>query len=361
MSYSLLATVFGQDLTMTGTYPVLTYDLIMDALSNATSSLILSEVKGVHEGDYIALRANNESKIIYYGQIITIDTDTTSGLMTVSTNYIWNVLNSQILTTSKAGTSYEAHIKTLINKYSTATSSVLRDITVASNTPYQVTSSNGAGTSNFIDYLIRGFKLHNTVLSVDGIGQGLLDNGKPFFWPKISIKQETSTMNFSSDNWALNNWTVTDSKLLRGYANELWLINKDTADMENPVIMAKYWLQNDGLVVNRINDLVVQPTQVAIYMYDSTATDNPDNDSIGRANLGGNAYNHNIQFSVNLQNNFISLDQIKLGLQSTIYHQGKTYKSVLTGYELSSDSNQVRLTFGNLRFGKNDLISDTSN
>lgn len=360
MSYSLLATVFGQDLTMTGTYPALTYDLFFDALSNATSTVVIGQVSGIHEGDYIALKANNEAGVLYYGQIITIDTDTTSGLMTLSINYIWNVLNSQILVTNRSGESYEAHINALINRYSTATSGVLRDITVASNTPYQVTSSNGAQSTNFIDYLIRGFKLHNTVLSVDGIGQGQL-NGKPFFWPKISIKQVTDTMNFNSDNWAFNNWTVTDSRLLRGYANELWLIDKDTSDMENPTIMAKYWLQNDGVVVNQLNNNVYQPTQVAIYLYDKTATDNPDNDSIGRANLGGNSYNHNIQFSVSLDNNFIRLDQIKLGLQSTIFYQGRQYKSVLTSYEIASDSAQVRLTFGNLRFGKNDLISDTSN
>lgn len=361
MSYTLLGTVFGQDLTMTGTYPVLSYDLVFDAISNAASSVIINKVSGIHEGDYIALKANNEADVLYYGQIITVDTDTTSGLMTLSTNYIWNVLNSQILISNHGGNSYEAHIKAMISEYSTAISGVLRDITIATNTPYQVTSSNGTQTTNFIDYLIRGFKLHNTVLSINGIGQGLLASGKPFFWPKISIKQVTSTMNFNSDNWAFNDWTVTDSRLLRGYANELWIVDKTTADMENPTIMAKYWLQNDGVVVNQLNSNVYQPTQVAIYMYDKTATDNPDNDSIGRANLGGNVYNHNIQFSINLQNNFISLDKIKLGLQSNIYYQGRQYKSVLTRYELSSDSAQIRMTFGNLRFGKNDLISDNTN
>lgn len=126
--------------------------------------------------------------------------------------------------------------------------------------------------------------------------------------------------------------------------------------MENPTVLAKYWLQNDGVVVNQLNSNVYQPTQVSIYLYDKTATDNPDNDSIGRANLGGNSYNHNIQFSVNINNNFVAFSDLKLGLQSNIFYQDRIYKSILTGYEISSDSDDISLTFGNLRFGKKDLV-----
>ena len=276
--------------------------------------------------------------------------------MTLSSNFVWNVLNGEILVTNRTGSSYEAHLKALITKFSSAVTNVFRDITVSTNTPYEVTSSNGATNKNFIDYIIRGFKLHNVVIAATKIGQGTLTNGEPFFYPKIEIKQETDVMNFSDKIVSLRNWKVTDSRLLRGYANELWLVDKASTDMENPTVLAKYWLQNDGVVVNQLNSNVYQPTQVSIYLYDETATDNPDNDSIGRANLGGNSYNHNIQFSVNINNNFVAFSDLKLGLQSNIFYQDRIYKSILTGYEISSDSDDISLTFGNLRFGKKDLV-----
>lgn len=356
MSLSLLVTIFNQDLTISGTYPALGYSLMFDALSNQTSTVMLKSAPNIKEGDYIALRENNSDYVMYYGQIVTIDTDSMSGIMTLSSNFVWNVLNGDILVTNRTGISYEAHLKSLITKYSSAVTNVFQDITVSTNTPYEVTSSNGAANKNFIDYIIRGFKLHNTVIVANKIGQGTLTNGEPFFYPKIEINQETDVMNFSDKIASLNNWKVTDSRLLRGYANELWLVDKASTDMENPTVLAKYWLQNDGVVINQINNNVNQPTQVSIYLYDKTATDNPDNDSIGRANLGGNSYNHNIQFSVNINNNFVAFSDLKLGLQSNIFYQDRIYKSILTGYEISSDSDDISLTFGNLRFGKKDLI-----
>ncbi|WP_349551283.1 hypothetical protein [Leuconostoc pseudomesenteroides] len=50
------------------------------------------------------------------------------------------------------------------------------------------------------------------------------------------------------------------------------------------------------------------------------------------------------------------LDKVKLGLQSNIYYNQTSYKSVLSAYSLNSDSDTISLTFGNLRFGKADLF-----
>ena len=75
---------------------------------------------------------------------------------------------------SKSGDSYESHILKLTNNYinSNAGTNILnKSITNSTNTAFQVTSSDGISTSNFIDYLVRGFKLHNTVFEVTGIGQ----------------------------------------------------------------------------------------------------------------------------------------------------------------------------------------------
>ncbi len=57
-----------------------------------------------------------------------------------------------------------------------------------------------------------------------------------------------------------------------------------------------------------------------------------------------------------IDNNFMPLDKVKLGLQSNIYYNQTSYKSVLSAYSLNSDSDTISLTFGNLRFGKADLF-----
>ena len=108
MSLSLEITVFsGSDLTIRGTYPLFTYDIEMDALSNATTSLTVEKNKAIVIGDYVAIRPINSTTLMYYGQLITVDVDDTSKLMTLSSNYIWNVLNGDIIVGNKSGNSYE--------------------------------------------------------------------------------------------------------------------------------------------------------------------------------------------------------------------------------------------------------------
>lgn len=362
MSLSLLLTVFsGDTLTIRGTYTLLSYDLNMDALSNNTSSLVLAQEKAIKIGDLVAVRAVNSTTLMYYGQITTVDTDDTTNLMTLTTNYIWNLLNGDILVGNKSGSSYEAHLIKLAKKYidSNSSSNVLnKSLNNSTNTQFAVTSSE-VSTSNFIDYMIRGFKLHNVIVDVTDIGQGT-SNGVPFYYPKIDIHQVTDTWNIKNDVYDFNNWVVTDSRYLRGYNNELWIVDQAGTDMENPTILKKYWLQTDGTVTGSLNGNVSLPTQVQLYLYDKTQTDAPSYDSIASANLTANAYSHSIKFNVSMNNNFLPLSKIKLGLQSNIYYNGTPYKSVLSAYNISSSSDNISLTFGNLRFGKSDLFS-TSN
>lgn len=362
MSLSLQVTIFdGDDFSIKGTYPLLTYSLLMDAIANSTSSLSVEKNSLVTTGDYVAVKQIGNKKIFYYGQITTVDFNDTTNIMSLTANYIWNVLNGEIIVKSTSGSSYESHVLNLINRYidSSVSNSIIKySLTNSTNTEFAVTNSE-ISTSNLIDYMIRGFKLHNVIFDISDIGQGYV-NGKPFYYPKIDIHQNKDVWNFRNNIYDFMNWSVSDSRGLRGYNNELWIVDKASSDMENPTIMAKYWLQNDGSVVNAINDNVVKPTQVHVYLYDKTATDNPTNDKISQTELQGNTYSHSIQFSMPINNNFLPLEKLKLGLQSNIYYNTKSYKSVLTSYSLDSNSDTIALTFGNLRFGRNDLFSTTS-
>lgn len=369
MSLPLRATVFkSSDLTIRGIYPIMTYDLQMDALSNTTSTFVLNDQGASQKGDYIAVRIANSNTLLYYGQLTGVNMSDSSSSNTLTACYIWNALNGEIVVLGRSGQSYEVHIQKLILQYiSSNTGNIFsHSFSTSSNTSYTITTSGGISTSNFVDYLIRGFKLHNVVIGVKDIKQGM-SNGIPFYYPEIDIHQVTDSWNFKNNKYTFTNWSISDSRALRGYNNELRIIDKTSSNMEKTTTLSTYYLQEDGTVVNSLNSNVIQPTQVHVYLYDKTATDNPTYDSIASSELSGNSYSHDIKFSMPINNNFFPLSKLKLGLQSNIYYQkqanGKTsmttYKSILSGYSLSSDSDQMTVEFGNLRFGRNDSFSTT--
>lgn len=360
MILSLEITIFDCDtLFIKGTYPLSNYEINMDAMSNASSTFTIDKNKNILSGDYVAIKdVTNKLGVLYYGQITTVDNTQNINTETLTTNYIWNVLNGDIVVNSISGDSYEKHIIKLITNYIDSNKNVSimsYDIKNSTNTGFAVSSSDGISTSNFIDYLIRGFKLHNTFLTVSGIGEKSNSNGIVYY-PQFDFRQNTEIWNFKDDIYDFRDWQVTDSRYLRGYNNELWIVDKASNNVENPTILKKYWLQNDGSVVQSLTDKVSLPTQVQIYIYDKTATDNPTYDNIASSNLSGNTYSHSIKFSTPVDNNFLPFDKIKLGLQSNIYYEDNVYKSILSGYTISSSSNLINLTFGNLRFGRKDLF-----
>ncbi len=363
MSIALQATIFKPDLTIRGIYPVLTYSLVMDALQNSSSTFVLNDQGSSQLGDYIAIKIANTNTLLYYGQLTGVDMDESTNADTLTACDYRNALNGDIVVLGRSGTSYETHLQKLIAQYVASNTGNLfgRSVTTSTATAYAITTSDGITTSNFIDYLIRGFKLHNVVIAIKDLKQGM-SNGIPFYYPEFDIHQVTESWNFKNDIYAFTGWTVSDSRLLRGYNNELWIVDKATTNMESPTIMAHYYLQADGTVVSALNANVIQPTQVHIYVYDKTdsSVTSLSNLQIAQSELSGNTYSHDIQFSMPIDNNFFPLNKLKLGLQSKIYYNGKLYQSVLSGYSLSSDSDQLSLEFGNLRFGKTDLFSTNS-
>jgi len=347
------------NLTIKNSVPIKSYSISMDAISNDTSTIIVQKDNLINVGDYIAIKDLNTNSLLYYGQINTVDVNDLDDIVTISSNYIWNLLNGDIIVKNISAKSYEKHIITLIKQYIQSNIKVnplslyLKNST---NTEFSVSESDGITTINFIDYIIRGFKLHNVIFDITEIGVGI-NNGIPFYFPKIDIHQNTMELNIKNNIYDFVNWSVTDSRNIRGYNNELWIVDKNSIDMENPIILKKYWLKKNGSITESINDDVTLPTQVHIYLYDKSLPDNPSYLNIAQSELSGNSYSHNIQFSIPIKNNFISFDDLKLGLQSNIYYNNTVYKSILTGYSFNSDSDLILLNFGNLRFGKKDLFN----
>ncbi|OIM82987.1 hypothetical protein ATY00_10300 [Oenococcus oeni] len=104
---------------------------------------------------------------------------------------------------------------------------------------------------------------------------------------------------------------------------------------------------------------MVQPTQITISLFDKTATDNSTYAQIADQTLTGNEYSHQIIFSMPIENNFFSVEQLEIGLLATIVYNQTTYSSVLTAYEMSSSDDTISVTFGNLRNSLSDAFSSS--
>ncbi|WP_257610845.1 hypothetical protein [Oenococcus oeni] len=68
MSIPLQATILnGNNLQVKGIYPVLDYDLIYDYIDNSNSTFVLNDNGASSLGDYIAIRIQNSSNLLYFG------------------------------------------------------------------------------------------------------------------------------------------------------------------------------------------------------------------------------------------------------------------------------------------------------
>ncbi|KER96960.1 hypothetical protein [Oenococcus oeni] len=371
MSLPLQVTVLdASSLQIKGIYPALDYDLIYDYIDNSTSTFVLNDSGASQKGDYVAVKIQNTNTLLYFGMISDVQMADDANTNTLTAADIRNVLNGDIIVTAKTGTSRESHLIKLIKNYiaSTVSTNLLSfGLSNSTNTSFTLTNSDTIDTYNFVDYITRCFTLQNIVMDVKGLEKGTSSNGVPFYYPIIDIHKVSDTITLKNNIAAFAGWTVDDSRLLRGYANELWIVDQASADMENPTVLSRYWLQKDGTIVSSINSNVIQPTQVTISLFDKTATDNSTYAQIAADTLTGNEYSHQIQFPMPIQNNFFSVSQLEIGLLAKIYYvqtiNGKStttiYNSVLSAYEISSDSNEVTLTFGNLRFSAKDAFSSS--
>lgn len=215
MGLPLRATVFrSADLTIRGTHPLLSYNLQMDALSNATSTFSFNGSDVSQLGDYIAVKTASGNKMLYYGQITSVDESTDTSLTQVTANYIWNLFNGDIITKSYSGNNYELHLVSMLRRYfSSNNNRILTSLSSSTQTPFAITNSDGVTTSNFIDYMIRGFKLHNVVLDVIGIEKGT-SGGVPFYYPIFDVHQITDIWDFKNNKVVFTDWTVSDLSLI---------------------------------------------------------------------------------------------------------------------------------------------------
>ncbi len=334
------------------------YEIDSDYLSNNPSKFITIDNNAANLGDYVLAKEQGNSHFLYIGIIETIDADTD----TINARFAYELFDGDIIVTNKSGASYEQHLINLMSLYAGSSALSLfnlANISKTSDTPFAVTTTDGIKTYNLLSYLIRGFKLHGVVFKFTGI---TVDSAgaAPRYIPQFEIGSVNRSIQLKDNSYQFVNWTVQDSRLTRGYVNELRIVDKSSNNMEAPKLLATYYLQTDGTITPTLNANVLQPTKVQDYLYDLTATDKPTYLSVAQSNLTGNVYSHQIIFKILRKNNMIDVNDLEIGLLSNIVYNHVAYRSILSGYSFSSSDDYVTLIFGNIRNNLNDLLDDTN-
>lgn len=336
------------------------FSLNMDYLSNETSTFLLTGVT-IDLKSYVAIKVKGSDNSLYFGYVDSIDTTTDNNVVTVTTKYIYGLLDGDIIVTNKSGNSYEAHIVNLLKMFVKQNNATIFDtgsIASTSSTPYAVSVSENITTTSFLTYLIRGLKLHTVTLRVDGLAINK-NSSIPIYHPNVVIGKSTqAALNLTDKDSHFVNWSVQDSRLNRGYTNCLKIIDQASKDMESPDVLATYYLTTDGQVTATLNDNVIQPCKVSVYLYDSTQSDKPTYLSVAQGSLTGNNYSHLIKFDVVDGQESVDFDHLTIGTLANIRYKNTNYKSILTGFTCSGNSQSLTLLFGNIRNNLKDLLED---
>lgn len=336
------------------------FSLSMDYLSNETSTFSLTGVK-IDLQSYVAIKVKGSGNSLYFGYVDSIDTTTDSNVITVTTKYIYGLLDGDIIVTNKSGNSYESHLVNLLKMFIKQNNATIFDagsIASTSSTPYSVSISENITTTSFLTYLIRGLKLHAVTFKVDGLAVNK-STDIPVYHPNIVVGKSTqTTLNLTDKDSHLVNWSVQDSRLNRGYTNCLKIIDQASKDMEVPNVLATYYLTTDGQVTATLNDNVIQPCKVSVYLYDSTQSDKPSYLSVAQGSLTGNNYSHLIQVDMTEGQESIDFEHLTIGTLANIRYKETSYQSILTGFTCSGTSQTVTLLFGNIRNNLKDLLED---
>lgn len=126
---------------------------------------------------------------------------------------------------------------------------------------------------------------------------------------------------------------------------------------KNGVYRNTYVAKSDGTVVSEpsatTNRFNVVNTKIVF-------SDDEENDLI-KANLPTEMYNHKLTFTLRINNNLYSFDDLKLGRPLAIWIDGNYYSTIITGMSYKKDNNQpvveVEFTCGMVRTSLSDKLS----
>lgn len=308
-----------------------TFDVNVDLLTNATSSINVMELSSnINEGDVLVLY-DPKGQFIYNGVITSIE-DLTINCSQMQTfyhgNWIYNVHPSASL---------EEEIAWLLGQYAQG------KLYKSTYTDTLVAQRLGGITIDYTDSIIA--KLPNE-LDDDGNEEMNIYDMEEFIYDlyqRYSIIFDFE-INFSGTNYVHikvptyqklsignNMYAVQDMQPITEIeeTNKLVIFNNDKTYRTTYIATKTGIVENPVTDANRFNI-----TNTEIVFSDDASSD------LVSANLPNTMYNHKLTFTLVIKNFIYEFGDFNLGGELDVYYNDDYYASVLTGYQITKESNR---------------------
>lgn len=324
----------------------------VDYLTNEKSIFTATKKIEAAEGDFLVAKEQKNSNILqnddkfkpyYVGVIESFEQDS------INVCEIYNMANFSIFAKNTTGGDLIDDLAYLIM------SNILYDPTKNANyvqietvnpspIPYSYIAGDEATTITLTEYLVEMFTKYNIVWEVESVRVGY-DNK---FFINTRLMKKTAIKNIKNNAYNFINWDFYVQPKGPVGVNKLLIIDKASTSMAIPRVLSTYYMAMDGTITQSPSN-VSKPTADKVYLYDTTATENPSYLEIAKAELEGNEYSHEISFDLVRGGNLLSFEDLEVGALFNIFYNGNTYKSVLTGYSALSGNDFITLKFGHVR------------
>lgn len=329
------------------------WDVNVDYLTNEKSSFTSVDDLKWSQGDFFIAKHGDFDRVqgstfkpFYTGVIDSISNDNT-----LQCCHIYNLLNFEVTTVRVTGVDVVGHLRALLFRYLLDdTGKNLGGITVASNTSnieYSYQPSDPPSIEILTSYFIHMFKKYNVIWDVVDIEYGA-DNKMRL---NTAVQYIDHTAQIKDNHFGFQDWDVYVNPGGRSDYNRLDIIDQQrTTDFLNPVILSTWYIDVYGeLIEGRPTADVMLPTRNKVYVYDSSAEEAPDYQSIAGSELAASLYSHEISFKLLDQNDSLKFTDLMIGTATHIVYKDVSYPSIMTGYQVTSDDAYILLRFGYIR------------
>ncbi|MGT2951583.1 hypothetical protein BU202_08260 [Streptococcus cuniculi] len=252
--------------------------------------------------------------------------------------------------TYKSGNNVQRHLNALIRLYLMQyLNSQLPPISIddsGAGIPHLYQPSDPPTPTNLMEYAINIFKKYGVSWTVKELRRR--SDGRLLL--ETRIEKPKGRLRFKNNVSHFMNWSVYVTPANEEGSNHLLIVDKKTRNSEQPIMLAQYFLGDDGTISQDRSAVRSHKLfQTKVHVYDTEQEDKPSYDDVARSELSASSYSHEISFDIPYDSDICQLSDLRLGIDCTIYYDKQQYPSILTGYSLSSKSDYISLKFGNVR------------
>ncbi len=337
------------------------WEIQRDYIENASSHFTLNGDFEVKKGDFLLAKFesgefanwNTGGRLVplYFGVVSSSENKQKRvGITQINASDILQLLDIEFPATHKSGNNVQNHLRSLIQLYLLQyLGSQLPPISVdvaGAGISHLYQPSDPPTATNLTEYAINIFKKYGVSWTV----KELRRRADERLVLDTRIEKPKGRLRFKNNVSHFMNWSVYVTPANAEGSNHLLIVDKKTKNSEQPLILAQYFLGDDGSISQDRNAVKSHKLfKTKVYIYDTEQEDKPTYDDVARSELSASSYSHEISFDIPYDSDICRLSDLRIGTDSTIYYDKQQYPSILTGYSLSSKSDYISLKFGNVR------------